>query len=320
MLQMRHGLMMAKPPINLAAILDEFIESRKLDRAPGYVRRLNDARRHVLKFFAKNTNAHTIAPADIDRYVAERMRKVANATINQEIALLKAAFYLALQRQKVNNNPLARRRRLPVRKPSEVVRLPVQDDAETFAVIREILGHGVAWLTPLVLTLFATSERIRAVLSLRVSDIHGDRIHFRPGTLKTKADGRVVICLDHIAQVLAPIMKDLPPDGFIFWARSQPPGAAMLSYHTVWHAWQDAAKRVGMERAPRLHDIRHFCTSTLDRHGVRETIIQAQLGHATNIMTRHYTHRRIQDMMPAAKVLDGIVGELHEKPAKRKKP
>lgn len=322
--QMHHGLMMAKPPITLAEVLDEFIESRKLDRAAGYIRRLYDARRHVLKFFPAAMNAHTMTPGDVDRYVAERMKKVSNATINQETALMKAAFYLGMARQKINHNPLARRRRLPVRKPSEVVRLPVQDDAATLQVIREILAHAPGWLAPVILTLLATSERIRAVLALRVSDVQGDTIRFRPGTLKTKADGRVVICLEHITKTLGPIMKGLPPDGFIFWARMQPPGAVALSYHTVWHAWQDAAHRAGFKPSPRLHDIRHFCTSTLDRHGVRETIIQAQLGHATNVMTKHYTHRRIRDTLPAAQVLDGIVGDVaapaKPAPKKSKKP
>lgn len=332
MLQMRHGLMMAKPPISLAAILDEFIESRKLDRAPGYIRRLRDARRHILEFFPKAENrrarikrawnAQTLAPADIDRYVAARMKKVANATINQEIAFMKAAFYLALQRQKVNHNPLARRRRLPVKKPSEVVRLPVQDDAATLAVVHDVLARGPAWLEPILQTLIATSERIGAVLALRVSDIGHGTIRFRPATLKTKQDGRLVNCAPRLAEVLAGITKNLPPDGFLFWARTQPPGAAMLSYHTVRHAWQDAAKRAGLERAPRLHDIRHFCTSTLDRHGVRETIIQAQLGHASNAMTRHYTHRQVRDTLPAARVLDAMVANLtttkHQETAPKK--
>jgi integrase len=308
--QMRHGLMMAKPPIMLAEVLDEFIESRKLDRAPRYIVRLMLARRHLLKFFPATTNAHAITPGDVDRYVAERMKKVANATINQETALMKSAFYLGMARQKINHNPLARRRRLPVRKPSEVVRLPVHDDAASLRVIREILARSPGWLEPVILTLLATSERIHAVLALRVSDVQGETIRFRPATLKTKQDGRAVICLEHITKTLAPIMKGLPPDGFIFWARQQPPGAVGLSYHTVWHAWQDAAAKAGYKPSPRLHDIRHFCTSTLDRHGVRETIIQAQLGHATNAMTRHYTHRRIRDTLPAAQVLDGIVGEV----------
>lgn len=317
--QMRHGMTMAKPPISLGEVIDEFIESRKLDRASGYVLRLLQARRHILKFFPKTMNAHTLTPGDIDRYVAARMRKVANATINQETALMKAAFYLGMARQKINHNPLARRRRLPVRKPSEVVRLPVQDDAATLDVIREILARSPDWLAPVILTLLATSERIRAVLALRVSDVRGDQIRFRPGTLKTKQDGRVVICLEHITKTLAPIMKNLPPDGFIFWARQQSPGAVQLSYHTVWHAWLDAAAKAGYKPPPRLHDIRHFCTSTLDRHGVRETIIQAQLGHATNVMTKHYTHRRIQDTLPAAQVLDGIVGAVSKGKPKKKR-
>jgi integrase len=316
--QLTHGLTMAKSPITLAEVIDEFIASRKLDKSPRYIVRLMLARRHILKFFPASKNAHTMKPGDIDRYVSKRMRKVANATINQETALLKAAFYLGIQRQKLNHNPLARRRRLPTRKPSEVVRLPVYDDKAALTMISEILAHGAAWLSPIILTLLATSERIGAVLSLRVSDIRENAIHFRPGTLKASPEGRVVFCLGHIAKVLAPLTRGLQSDDFIFWARKEPPGDMPMNADTVRHAWIDAATRAGIVPAPRLHDIRHFCTSTLDRHDVRESIIQSQLGHVTDAMTRHYTHRRVQDTLPAARVLDEMVATVTGETAARK--
>jgi integrase len=315
--QLTHGLTMAKAPITLAEVIDEFIASRKLDKSPRYIVRLALARRHILKFFPATRNAHAMTPGDIDRYVSKRMRKVANATINQEIALLKAAFYLGIQRQKLNHNPLARRRKLPTRTPDEIVRLPIHDDQAALEVIRNVLAHGAKWLEPIILTMLATGERIGAVLALRMSDIQDDMIRFRPGTLKTKAEGRAVFRRGHLKKILAPLTKNLPPGSFIFWARTQAPGAAPISHHTVRHAWTDAARRAGMPKPPRLHDIRHFVTSTLDRHNIRESIIRSQLGHATDAMTRHYTHRRVQDTMPAADVLDGLVAAIKKpKPPK----
>lgn len=308
--QLKHGLTMAKAPITLAEVIDEFIVSRKLDKTPRYITRLALARRHILKFFPAARNAHAMTPSDIDRYVSNRMRKAANATINQEIALLKAAFYLGIQRQKLNHNPLARRRRLPTRKPDEVVRLPVHDDQAALAVLKNVLAHGAKWLEPIILTMLATGERIGAVLALRTSDIHDDMIRFRPGTLKTKTEGRAVFRRGNLKKILAPHTRNLPAGSFIFWARTKSPGSVPITTDTVTHAWTDAAKRAGMSKPPRLHDIRHFVTSTLDRHNIRESIIQSQLGHATDAMTRHYTHRRVQDTMPAADVLDGLVAAI----------
>lgn len=111
--------------------------------------------------------------------------------------------------------------------------------------------------------------------------------------------GLIAILKEHVAKFSAP----LDPDALVF---SNPRGGAVMQSN-FRRVFQSAAKRAGIEPAPRVHDMRHTAASFMSRAGYSLVEAGQQLGHSTVGMTAAYSHVFKEHRQQKVSALDAIL-------------
>ena len=133
-------------------------------------------RLHILPAFG-NRRAASIGPADIKKYIVKRLEEDAsNATINRELGLIRRAFNLAIENQKVAAKPL-------IRMLKEANVRQGFFEREQFQAVRK---HLQKELHPMLTIFYVTGWRFSEILGLRWHqvDFEAERLYLEPGTTK----------------------------------------------------------------------------------------------------------------------------------------
>lgn len=119
-------------------------------------------------------------------------------------------------------------------------------------------------------------------------------IALTPSTIAVLATHKARQMAQHLLQGVP-----LPADALVF---CQPDGTPLLP-GTVSHAWEDVARRLGLN--VRLHDARHSHASILLKHGIHPKIVSERLGHSSILITLDtYSHVLPGIQAAAAKKFD----------------
>lgn len=201
--------------------------------------------------------------------------------------------------------------------------------------------HGQA-LADLVDVILGTGLRVSEACGLIVDDVHVSDVNNawidvtmqlsrgdtpRRVPVKSRAGQRRIVLDRHTARVLARLVKGKRADQAVF---TDPSGSGSWLQRRVNHAWATArtlAKKNGLAKTPRLHDLRHTHAAWLLSDGVPLLAVSRRLGHESikttadvyghllpesdNVIRAAITNRRM-----AMTVVDG--GKPVTRPARRR--
>lgn len=183
---------------------------------------------------------HEVTPLDVEKYKVERLKKVAPATVNRELACLKHMFNKAIEWGKAKENP-ARKVKL-LREENRRVRYLEKE--ETKALLETCPPH----LKPIVITALNTGMRKGEILTLKWSQV--DLVHGIIYIHDTKSGRpREVYINEWLLETLLELSEHRRGSYVFCDERARPYGSIRKSFET-------AKRKAGIEDL-RFHDLRH---------------------------------------------------------------
>ena len=272
--------------VTVGELLDGLWASYEMNGRP-WVRTVRYPLRHLADFFGEKVKAVAITTKRVQEFVHCRQAEgAANATINNELAVLSRAFTLAVRARQLRAAPFIPK--LPA-DPSRV-----RQGFLTREEVERLCFHLPPDIADVVTFLFFSAWRVGEVRTLEWRDC--DRaeavIRLRGERSKTK-HGRVLPVAGEIMGVierrLAERRLDCP---FIFHRKGRPIG----DFRKVW------ARACAIEtlRGRIVHDLRRSGVKHLIAAGVDPHTVMAFSGHRTGAMLRRYHIIGTEDLRRAA--------------------
>ena len=259
--------------VRFADMVDEFL------RRAAHLRSHHEYVRagRVLKNVFKGKTLREIAPGDIERYVAIRIRDVAPVTVNRQLAFLKRVFNVAIADGKVDVNPV--RAVKFFKENNRRVRYLTEGQEDT---LRKEIGK-TEW--PKVLVALHTGFRRRNLFGLRWADVNFDAGIITARDSKSGEDYHVPLSDDVRA-----VLRALPSRLKSAWVFPNTIGTGPFEAQNFRNRiFMPALERAGIEGF-RWHDLRHTFASRLVMAGVDLATVQSLMGHKTIEMTMRYAH------------------------------
>jgi len=253
-----------------------------------------------------------ISIAAIEQWRTRRLdSNIKPATINRDVACLKAALAKAVEWQAIDSHPLAKLKPLKDRRTGVVRYLTNDEEAALRGALaardqrikagrasgnewREKRGHDLLpdmssqvygdHLSPMVLLILNTGLRRGEAFSLTWDNVDTDKhLLTVSGHVAKSGKPRHVPLNQEAIDVLEVWRDQTPAAGLIF------PGKNGGRLDNVNSAWRSVLKSAGIENF-RFHDTRHTFASKLVMRGVDLYVVKELLGHATIEMTERYAH------------------------------
>jgi integrase len=309
LLQIREGDIARGRPVAPKAgqvMVDELIEDLKNEYKVNGRTSIKDlerrCRKHVLPFFG-GRRASSITTADANTFIVARQDAGASrAEINRELSVLKRASSLAAKAT-----------------PPKVMTMPYiptlkENDTRTGFFEREqfeqIHKHLPDYVQPVITFAYITGWRtLSEILPLewRHVDFQAGTVRLDPQMAKNK-EGREFPFTAELRKVLeeqraraATLRRE---EGIVCpWVFPRR-GKRFASYRK---SWATACKKAGLPgRIP--HDFRRTAVRNLVRAGVSEKVAMQMTGHKTRSVFERYNIVSPQDLVEAARRLDGAAG------------
>ena len=260
-------------------------------------------RLHLEPFFG-TTKASRVTTPLLQKYVEKRQsEKAANATINRELALLRAAFYLG---NEATPPVVVRVPKFPMLEERNT-RTGFLTDAQYEKLAEETLKVGV-WLRTLLELGGTYGWRRSELINLRVRqiDLSAKSIRLDPGTTKND-DGREVSLTSTLVGLLSLCIHGKKPDDPVLtWEDGSP-------VKDFRGSWAKACKAAGV---PGLlfHDLRRTAARALRRAGVAEGVIMKIGGWRTRSVFERYAIVAQADIKDAMVKLELDKAKAKEQP------
>lgn len=227
---------------------------------------------------------HRITPADVEKFKAKRAvqkgertgRTVRPATVNRELACLKALFNFLIKDDLVATNPVSRVKFLP--EDNEQMRvLSFEEQRRYFAVASQSL-RGIAVL------MLETGMRPEEAYRIRKENVHLSVGYLFNPYGKTKAAKRRVELTAEAERVLADRAREAA--GPYLFPHQDDPNVPLPKINNA----HDRAVRLSGVRHFRLYDLRHTFATRAAMAGVDLVTLAAMLGHSRIQMVLRYAH------------------------------
>ncbi len=309
---------LAASPDPRRTLVDDLLEALKNRyRVEGRrsLERLEDAVEHLLRMF-RGVPAAQVKGADVLRYANLRLEEKAKpATLNRELAALRAAYRLGLDNDTIVAMPRIRL-------------LPENNARQGFAEAKQvatICRRLQSDLADAVQFMFITGWRSRSeVLPLTWAqvDFAEGFVRLEPGTTKNN-EGRAFPLISELRALLgrrqAITRRCERAQGRIIAHVFHRYGNPIKSLRRAWKTACKDAGRPGLL----LHDLRRSAVRNLERAGVSRSVAMKLTGHRTEAVYRRYAIVAESDLREAgAKLeatLDGIprIATLGAEPSDR---
>lgn len=260
------------------ALLDDVLADY-LKRVEGKLRSYVEYVRYAAKWKAAfpGRTLRQIVPGDIERYMAQRVKEVAPASVNRELQFLKHVFFVAMKDGLTESNPV---REVGLFKENNQRVRFLDDDEETR--LRAALGNE-QW--PVVAVALHTGLRQGEQFGLR-----WEHVDFGTGILTVPrskhGEARRVPMNDTTRDILRARPSRLKSPYVFSSSTGETPLDARNYMNRVF---LPALRAAGIEGF-RWHDLRHTFASRLVMAGVDLRTVQELLGHKTQAMTLRYSH------------------------------
>jgi integrase len=234
--------------------------------------------------------------------LARREEKASDATIANELGLLRRAFNLAVENGRLSVAPFIG---LPAG-----YDVPRQGFLEP-AQFRVLMSHLNENLKPLACLAFFTGMRRGELLSLRWQDVDlvEGTIRLSAAATKTRTARTIPIAAEPLAMLrVSKVRRDQvdPTCDAVFFRerrKNDCPGGPLVQLGDFRRDWMDACEKAGL---PELlfHDLRRSGVRMLIRSGVDEHTAMRISGHVTRSIFARYDIISLDDLRAATKKLD----------------
>ncbi|MGB8542740.1 MAG: tyrosine-type recombinase/integrase [Candidatus Acidiferrales bacterium] len=250
---------------------------------------------HLEGFFGEGTPLTEITPMKIEDYKLQRRGKIADSTINRELALLKRMFNLAITWDLfLGLNPV--RKVKFFREFNIGLRVLSPEEEE------KLLKNAIPYLQDLISFALNTGLRIGEIFSLRWYNVD-----FKKGILavfasKTQTIREIPINSD-ARKVLEAWKLNKKNEGVFYNPRT---GKPFVDLKTGFNL---ACEKAGISGVT-WHTLRHTFASRLVNSGVDIVTVKELLGHSSISVTMRYAHTNIESKRAAVEKLDGLGDNL----------
>jgi integrase len=251
--------------------------------------------RHLLRLFA-GVPAVRVTGADVTRYADLRLKEgAAPATVNRELAALRAAYRLGIRNEVIPTIP-------------HIAFLPERNVRRGFATaeqISTICRHLPPDEADVVRFLFITGWRSKSEgLSLTWPQVDwaGGFVRLNPGTTKN-LEGRVFPLIPELKDVLQRrldltrrcerVQRRIIPE--VFHRHGRP-------IRTMRRSWASSCRKAGVPGLI-LHDLRRSAVRNLERAGISRSVAMKLTGHKTESVYRRYAIVSESDLVEAGQKL-----------------
>jgi len=258
--------------IQLKDILQDFLAYSKNNKK-SYTRDVGLV--HNLLSFFENKKLNEITLSLIEQYKDKRLNtdKRKPATVNREVACLKAAFNYAIKNKKATENPVKEVKML--QENNTRTRYLTEDE------IKRLLDACPKGLKPIVQTALLTGMRLGEILALKWEDIDFDRGIILIKITKS-GKSREIPIVGALEKVLSDAFDNSDNVHCFCNEQSQP-------YSSIHSLYDNTVKRAGIIDFC-FHDLRHTAASYMVMKGLDLTTVKEILGHQTIKMTMRYAH------------------------------
>ncbi len=256
--------------------------------------------KHLIPFFG-GRRAAAITTADIRKFVARRQEAGAsNGEINRELTVLRRAFNLGIQSEKLMHKPY-----ISLLKENNV--RTGFFEPEQFSSLHK---HLPDYLKPFAHFSYITGWRRGEIsgLELRQVDFEAGRVALDPGTTKND-EGRIFPFTRELRELLENqkerTLKLQREEGkvipWVFYRHTRT--GKIWPIRDFRKAWKTACKKAGVPgRIP--HDFRRTAVRNLVRAGIPERVAMQMTGHKTRSVFERYNIVSEGDLDAAARRLD----------------
>jgi len=286
-----------------AAALQDFLMWSEHEHAacPATYRRYVTSSKALKRYF-RDVRLDQITPDDVERYKMSRARAksprtnrfLRPATINRELACLKAIFNRAIKDDVLIKNPVSRVKFL--KEDNEQMRVINQEEQRRYITAASQPLQDIATL------MLETGMRPEEVCRIRRENVHLERGYVFNPYGKTKAAKRKIPLNDMAAAILR-VRLENDSGSYVFPGR----GVGDAPILKVNNAHAGALKRSKV--APfRLYDLRHTWATRAAMAGIDLVTLAAMLGHSRIQMVLRYAHPTEEHQFRAMRKLEAFVG------------
>jgi integrase len=287
-------------PIERKSIREHFetwIAAREVETSEGTYKRYKGIVDYFLAFLGTKTNAPlpSLSSADIERYRASLAGKVANATVNTHLKVLRVCLEKPVKQHIFDKNPARmvdnldrskRHRRRAFTDPELRKLLAVaSDDWKTAVLVGLYTGLRLSDATNLLWSQVDLQAR-----EITITEKKTDETQIAPIAKPLKTYLESIASSDDPRAPLTPSLFGKPET----WLSNQfyeLMAVAGLVKSRAFHGKLKQGRSMKREQSPiTFHSLRHTATSLLKRAGVSNAIAQDIIGHDSEAVSRNYTH------------------------------
>jgi integrase len=276
---------------------------------PATFRRYKVSSVALLRYF-KSMALDKITPEEVDRFKIERLaqfktvngkekRRITNklirpATVNRELACLRAVFNHALKGNVLVKNPVSKTAAKALHEDNEQTRVLNYEEQEKY------LAKATPTLRDVATLMLETGMRPEEVYRIQPANVHLEESYLLNPFGKTKAAKRRIGLTATAKRVLAGRMVE--GAAYLFPCETDPtrPVPKVNNAH-------DRAVRQSKVTPFRLYDLRHTWATRAAMSGIDLVTLAAMLGHSKINMVMRYAHPTQEHQMKAMQRLEEFV-------------
>jgi integrase len=260
--------------------------------------------KHLKPFFS-GYRAERIDTALLVKYQTERLESgAAPATVNRELAILRATFYYAYEQTppKVSRVP-----KFPEKLKESKPRSGFLTDAQYDALQANCKHPSIRAMMSVAYNFGFRKSELRG-LRVKQVDMKAKTISLLPGETKND-EGRTIVMTDDVYAHLLACVRDKKPEDFVF---TWPSGKPVRDFRV---AWNQMCKAAGVSIL--LHDFRRSAVRNMIRGGVSQDVAKKISGHVTDEVFSRYNITDMSDLKDASRKIQNRRQPTTSKDAQR---
>lgn len=319
------GIIEKKAIPGFKAAMQSFLDWSKKEHAahPATFRRYQVSSAGLLRYF-KDASLDKITPDEVERFKANRLeqfvtargeqgkrkqtkKRIKPATVNRELACLRAVFNHAMKGDVPVRNPVSKTAAKALREDNEQTRVLTFDEQEKYLAVATPLLRDVATL------MLETGMRPEEVYRIRPENVNlaGGWL-FNPYG-KTKAARRRVPLNSAARGVLGRRMESLKtPHIFPCETDGERPVPKVNNAH-------DRAVKASKVAPFRLYDLRHTWATRAAESGIDLVTLAALLGHSKIQMVLRYAHPTQDHQTRSVERMERFLAQQRDSPREKER-
>lgn len=222
-------------------------------------------------------------------------------TVNIEMAFLRRIFKKALKWGMLERSPFEQGEDLFYKNTIRRERALTEDEVKRLIESCPTKACN-GYLKPMVITAIYTGLRKSDIFNLKWPSVDLEKGVIQLVEAKTGKTRNIVLNRDMIT-----LLQSLPVKGeYIFPNKNGKP------FRDVKKSFLRALKKAGIKQSEDrrqkivFHTLRHTCVSLLTERGADTTMVKNYVAHASEEMTKHYTHLSAEYARKTAEILNGL--------------